>query len=211
MVFFIIIPAVIYFLAYLPIIAATAPPRPVSFVINDQVDMYNYHSKLVATHPFASSWWQWPFMVRPLWYYSGHQYLPPAVVSSIAAFGNPAVWWVGSLCLLAAVFIAIYKKDKRVLFIMIAFLSQYLPWIIIPRDLTFIYHFFTAVPFMVFCIVYVIMFILEKIPKARFGVYVYLVLVLVLFIVFYPVLSGLPVLKTYAAFLRWFKSWVFYL
>jgi len=209
--FFIIIPAVIYFLAYLPIIAATAPPRPVSFVINDQVNMYNYHSKLVATHPFASSWWQWPFMVRPLWYYSGHQYLPPAVVSSIAAFGNPAVWWVGSLCLLAAVFIAIYKKDKRVLFIMIAFLSQYLPWIIIPRDLTFIYHFFTAVPFMVFCIVYVIMFILEKKPKARFGVYVYLALVLVLFIVFYPVLSGLPVLKTYAAFLRWFKSWVFYL
>jgi len=67
------------------------------------------------------------------------------------------------------------------------------------------------VPFMVFCIVYVIMFILEKKPKARFGVYVYLALVLVLFIVFYPVLSGLPVLKTYAAFLRWFKSWVFYL
>ena len=27
--------------------------------------------------------------------YAGRAYLPPNLVSSIAAFGNPAVWWPG--------------------------------------------------------------------------------------------------------------------
>jgi len=209
---FIVIPALIYFLAYLPLLAASGTNSPFSFVINDQAHMYNYHSRLTAVHPFSSSWWQWPFMIRPMWYYSGHDQLPGNLVSSIVALGNPAVWWVGSICLLAAVFIALYQKDKKMLFVFIAFLSQYLPWVILPRDLTFIYHFFTATPFLVLFIVYVIDFLVKKYPKAKYAVYGYLFTVLLLFVLFYPVLSGMTVAKSYvAAVLRWFESWVFFI
>jgi dolichyl-phosphate-mannose-protein mannosyltransferase len=208
---FVILPAFIYYLSYLPVLAAVKPANPVSFVLNDQVNMYDYHSRLTAGHPFSSSWWQWPFMIRPMWYYSGHEQLPSDMVSSIAAFGNPAVWWVGAVCLVAAAFIAVYKRDGRALFIIIAFLSQYLPWIIIPRELTFIYHFFTSVPFLVFCIVYVLIFMVQKIPRLKYAAYAYLVSVPALFVMFYPVLSGLTVPKAYvASVLRWFTSWVFY-
>ncbi len=209
---FVIIPTLIYYLSYLPILTAEKPVNPVGFVINDQVNMYDYHSRLTAGHPFSSSWWQWPFMERPMWYYSGHEQLPANLVSSIVAFGNPAVWWVGGICLLAAAFIAVYRRDGRVLFIITAFLSQYLPWIIIPRDLTFIYHFFTAVPFLVFCIVYVLIFMVNRIPWLKYAAYAYLVSVPALFVLFYPVLSGLAVPKAYmASVLRWFTSWVFYI
>ncbi|MBN1799749.1 MAG: glycosyltransferase family 39 protein [Spirochaetales bacterium] len=208
---FIVIPLLVYFLAYLPLLAAAAPDNPLSFVINDQAHMYNYHSRLTATHPFSSSWWEWPFMVRPMWYYSGHTMVPGRLVSSIVAMGNPAVWWVGSLCVLAAVCIAILHRDRKMLFIVIAFLSQYLPWVIIPRDLTFIYHFFTATPFLVICIVYVISYLVKRYPKTRYAVYGYLFTVLLLFALFYPILSGMTVAKSYvAAVLRWFESWIFY-
>ena len=55
--------------------------------------MFNYHSGLEATHPYSSSWYQWPTMVRPIWYYSG--YVTDAVKEGISAFGNPLVWWGG--------------------------------------------------------------------------------------------------------------------
>jgi dolichyl-phosphate-mannose-protein mannosyltransferase len=209
---FIIIPVFIYFSAYLPVIAASNPADPLAFVINDQAYMYNYHSQLTASHPFSSSWWEWPFMIRPMWYYSGHELLPRHSVSSIAAFGNPAVWWVGVICFCAALFIAISKKDGRMLFIFIAFLSQYLPWVIIPRDLTFIYHFFTAVPFLVIFIAYVINVLITKYPRVKYAVYAYLFIVLFMFALFYPILSGITVAKSYvAAVLRWFESWVFFI
>ncbi len=46
-------------------------------MLTNQTSMFNYHSGLEATHPYSSSWYQWPTMVRPIWYYSG--YLTDAV------------------------------------------------------------------------------------------------------------------------------------
>ncbi len=95
-----------------------------------------------------------------------------------------------------------------VVFVAIAF--QYLPWFGVSR-IVFIYHFFSTVPFMILSIVYVIKALLEKYPEMKRLVYYYLALVLVLFVMFYPVLSGLEVPRWYVeVFLLWFKgNWVF--
>ncbi len=34
-----------------------------------QREMYGYHANLKATHPYASSWWQWPILERPISYF----------------------------------------------------------------------------------------------------------------------------------------------
>jgi len=77
-------------------------------IIDLQFAMYNYHSSLVATHSFASPWWSWPFMVNPtqgayvpLWLEVADVVSPNIVKSTIAVFGNPAVWWVGFASVLA--------------------------------------------------------------------------------------------------------------
>ena len=59
-----------------------------------QESMYNYHSQLVATHPFESRWYTWPFDLRPVWHYMGSG-LPEGMYASIAGLGNPVVWWAG--------------------------------------------------------------------------------------------------------------------
>ena len=63
--FFLIVPG-LYYLGYLPYlnsqgIAEVFSTEAVSEVIKNQRDMYNYHSKLDASHPLSSYWWSWPF------------------------------------------------------------------------------------------------------------------------------------------------------
>ncbi len=201
--FFVIIPAAIYFLSYIPYLMV--PGMEVSDILKYQKSMYDYHSGLESTHDFQSSWWTWPFMIRPIWYYNGRD-LPAGMASTIVSLGNPAVWWMG----IPAFFIALraaWRGNKSVILVVTAIISQYIPWIFISRS-AFIYHFFPMVPFLILTVVYLIKKWIEE-GKSMKYVYGYLALVLVLFIMFYPAISGLIVPKAYIRFLRWFPSWYF--
>ena len=65
--------------------------------------MFNYHSKLEATHPYQSDWYTWPVMETPMFYYAGPQ--DAEKMSAIYAFGNPAVWYSGLVCTIGAIVI----------------------------------------------------------------------------------------------------------
>lgn len=201
--FFIIIPAAVYLLSYIPYLMV--PGMEFSDILNYQKSMYRYHSGLESTHSFQSDWWTWPLMIRPIWYYQG-QDLPAGMASTIASFGNPAVWWAGIPAFFAAVRAAL-QKNKAMTVVVTAVISQYIPWMIISRS-AFIYHFFPMVPFMILAVVYVIKVLIEK-GVSRKYIYGYLGLVLLLFILFYPVVSGLIVPESYIRFLRWLPTWIF--
>ncbi len=248
--FFILIPAAIYLLSYIPFMLVPGPGHDLNGVLRNQYDMYNYHSTLQATHPFSSLWWEWPVMYKPIWFYTGSD-LPEGYVSSIVSMGNPAVWWTGIISVLAVSIMAIkhfkYKKplfpaislsllavvfgstavrnfgvyllavcilivvisfDKKLTIPFAAMAFQYLPWVSITR-LAFIYHFFSTVPFIIISIVYMMKILLEKYSELRYTIYVYLGMVALLFIWFYPVLSGMEVPSAYVEHLKWFKSWIF--
>ena len=85
------------------------------------------------------------------------------------------------------------------------FAAQYLPWVLVPRS-TFIYHYFASVPFIILATVAAIKTLEGRSKKAaRIAAIVLLVCALVLFIAFYPLESGLPTLRAYAKYLRWFN------
>jgi dolichyl-phosphate-mannose-protein mannosyltransferase len=212
--FFAIIPLILYIASFIPYLMVPGSGHDFVNIYDYQVTMFSYHKNLVATHPFSSPWYEWPFMVRPIWYYSGNSGLPVGNASTIAALGNPAVWWLGAAVTIALFvymvinFISSRKYDRKIIVIFIAIASQYLPWVLIPR-LTFIYHYFSIVPFIILAIVYIIKK-LEMISKNfRFMTYIYMALVVILFILFYPVISGQPASVEYINSLKWFGSWSF--
>jgi Predicted integral membrane protein len=209
MVFFVAIPLVIYCLSYIPVLHVKGDTYTAERLIEYQEHMYDYHSKLVATHPYSSQWWEWPFMKRPVWYYNGKN-LEPGQVSSISSFGNPLIWWTGIFAVIAALYISVKRKDKRMYVLWIAYLSQYLPWMLVPR-LTFLYHYFAMVPFMILAIVYIFIRVEEGRKNIRWIRLAYAGIAVVLFIMYYPVISGMEVSKEYVMIaLRHFDSWVFY-
>ncbi|MGU3470759.1 phospholipid carrier-dependent glycosyltransferase [Paenibacillus sp. D51F] len=209
--FFVLVPGVIYILTYIPFMRVPGPGHGLKNVIEFQKFMYDYHSKLVATHPFSSTWWEWPIISRPIWYYSGSG-LVPGQIASIVSLGNPLLWWAGIPCAVAA-FIAAWKRKERAMQVVtIGLLSQYLPWVGIPR-LTFIYHYYATVPFMLLCIVYVLLQLPQRIgaKQAKAATWIYLGAAAVLMAMFYPVLTGQTISRDYAVhFLKWFGSWTFF-
>jgi len=206
--FFVIIPITIYALSYIPVLSAQSSGYTLKAFIDYQVNMFQYHSGLVSSHPFASPWWEWPFMKRPVWYYvqSG---LDEGLKSTIVVIGNPLIWWVGICAMVATIILSIKQKDKRVYFIFIAYLAQYIPWMLVSRE-TFLYHYFAMVPFLILSLVYIAEYIEKRNPKfykIRIG---YVIAAAIIFAMFYPALSGMVVSEHYINhILRWFPSWVF--
>lgn len=88
-----------------------------------------------------------------------------------------------------------------------AYLVQLVPWILVPRC-TFAYHYFPSVPFVAMMIVYIMVRLVKKDKKWMRWVIVYCAAAFLLFLLFYPVLSGQPVLDTYVRDgLRWLPDW----
>ena len=189
---------------------------------NYQTTMFNYHSQLVAEHDFSSVWYEWPLVTRPIWFYGGET--ADGLYSTISSMGNPLLWWA---CIPAALYAAWKWLKKRELACGVAlagFLSVYLPWVLVPR-LTFIYHYFTAVPFLVICllaafqgmgergklsgVVPVGLLAQRKVTWAQVMLGGLAAVSLVLFGVYFPVISGLPVSREYVNSLELLGTWYF--
>lgn len=205
--FFVVIPALIYFLAYIP--AMMTPVTGLRFFFTNQPSMYHYHSELTADHPYGSAWWSWVLDLKPLYAYAPNRsFVPQGTSMGISTFGNPFIWWLSIPVIVGGVVRCVRKKgDRELAFILVGFASMYLPWVLVPR-VAFIYHYFPCVIFVVLGIVYFMKKIAEQRPKEKKYILVYLVAVFVLFCMYYPVLTGMAVPTVYASMLRWFPTWV---
>lgn len=207
--FFIIIPFTVYFAAYTPYFIYQSGQSS-SYTFKDMLNtffnyqnfMYTYHTNLHATHPYQSSWYSWPFTIKPMWYYF-NSYLYGTKVSTLTASGNPAVWWVstiGALTLLVLRLTGRVKPDKALQIFFVGVLANYLPWVLVKRC-TFIYHFFATVPFILMATVYALQQLEKKYRDAAFLKWFWVGLALLFFILLYPGISGLAISPEWASFL----------
>ena len=218
--FFLALPFGIYFGAFLPITTLSHNAGNLWGAFwNYQVTMFRYHSTLEATHSFASPWYEWPLDIRPIWYFAGDT---QEGYSTISAFGNPLLWWAGIPALGAAACLWWKERFRWAGLVLAGFLSVYLPWVLVPR-LTFIYHYFTAVPFLVVALCGVFSLLYQRGGFARQLTFpggiqcsgatlllaAFTAACLLLFAVYFPVLSGSPTTRDYANALELFETWYF--
>lgn len=211
LVFFVLVPGMIYYASYYPYGAARGLHGPgmyftreyAAIVLENQRFMFTYHAGLVATHPYSSRWWQWLLDLRPILYYLSYG---DGTVSTIGAFVNPLLCWGGLLALPVLAYRAV-RHDRTALFILVGYLAQVLPWVFISR-LTFEYHYFAATLFLVLALGYVFDRLRQR---GYFGiVYAFTAANGVLFALFYPVLTGVTISRSYAwNVLKWLPDWPF--
>lgn len=210
-VFFVIIPLAIYIGSYYQFLRIDEPHHGLKEVWNYQLHMFNYHKGVFDSHPFESPWWQWPLDIRNIWYYVSDS-MPEGWVSSISALGSPAVWWMGLVCMIWVIVRVIRgygKRDPRLWWVLIGFCANYLPWVLVPR-VTFVYHYFASVPFIILATVLFFEDLYDKKKWAKGAIIGFMAVVLVLFLLFYPVLTGVPMTELHASLLKWLPSWVLY-
>ena len=212
-IFFILIPVFIYTLSYYPYGLAKNiklfSSDYLKLVWDNQTYMFNYHSKLTATHPYESRWWKWVTDFRPILYYLEY-YDDNTTKSAFGAFGNPLFWWTGFGAMISMLIKSI-RGDKLAVFILVGYLSSLLPWVFITRC-AFIYHYFPCTVFLALALSYLFSDMCRR-TKKRFD---YLVpaftgLCILMFIIFYPVLTGIRFNIGFTnAVLRWFGgNWPF--
>ena len=236
LIFFVLVPAVIYWCSYIPYFAPSGGVT-LERIVGAAQYMFGYHSDYGKgmEHRFYSPWYQWPLSEMPM-YYASHQYTPVGYTYSIFAFGNYAVWWSGFLAVLVVSYAYCRhqllpflnggyrqgisplspegERDERPALLLICFAAQFLPWILVPRG-TYIYHYFPSVPFIILCAAYV----LERLNDwrvARAGqkadkrflwlVVGYIAASAAMFIAFFPPASGITVRREWMEAINWFHN-----
>ena len=215
LVFFVLVPALIYYLSYTPYGIAAGMHAPnmyfdrsyAKIVLGNQDFMFSYHSGVNSEHPYSSRWYQWIIDQRPILYYL--HYFEDGTRSSFGAFLNPVLCWAGLTAVFIMAWLSFTRKDKKAAFILIGYLAQLLPWVFIGRT-TFEYHYFTSSVFLLLALCYVFSMMEENKSDWKVRVYGLTGLSLALFAAFYPVLSGMTVKAELASrLLKWFPSWPF--
>lgn len=190
---------------------------------HDQSFLFNKNLK--DSHPYGSTWWSWPLMLRPLLYYYEQvdpitftpardllTQTPLSVCTSdgscwvrlIAAIGNPIIWWCSFVSFLITFFF-IWPKKSWQWALLLSSIVMYLPWLFIGR-VSFLYY------FMGVAIVWQVLLALNlwewyKKPSGKIAVPVLLVLAAVWFFLAYPVLTATPIPAWYIPKVLWFPSW----
>ena len=162
-----------------------------------QNQMWWYNTTLKATHTYQSSWWTWPLMVRPVWYFVDYA---QNSIANIYTMGNPLLWWLGIPAILYTFHSAFKTRSWRLWLVISGFLTFWLPWARAPR-IMFLYHYLPSVPFICIALAYS----LSRLPK-KFS-FALCALSFALFIYFFPHWTGMHIPKSLANTYFWFPSW----
>lgn len=203
--FFIAVPLTVYTLSFIPVVGYSDYKNLIDKAIQGSISMFNYHSQLEAEHYYSSPFYEWPVIWMPL--LDANDMVNATDVSAISCMGNPAIWWIGIPCEIFVFLRWIIKRDKKAGFLFVSYAAQYVPWMSISR-ITFIYHYFPAILFVMLMMGYTIDFIIRQFKWGKKAVTVYLITAVIVFFIFFPVISGFPVNKEWGLKLRLLKDWI---
>lgn len=113
-------------------------------------DLFHYYGEVVwyersvadATHPYASPWWSWPLMLRPVAYWQDFPKNGP--VKTVWGGGNPMLWWGGLSAIVITSIQALERPNLSRCFLVVGYLAYIVCWIWIGRTL-FLYHYMGSI------------------------------------------------------------------
>lgn len=200
------LPVGVYLTTYLPMFLSG---HGFDHFVSLQKAMWEYHRTYAAVHPYASRFYEWTTLARPIrmYYVDG-----PSLgedTRAVFAIGNPLIVWSFLPALGYNVFQAYRRRHLGRLVPALGFFVVLFPWVFVSRP-TFLYHFLPAVPFGVLAVAFALEDLWVARPRAgRAMVLGYLGAAAACFILFYPILSAVPVApELYASRLWfWFDAW----
>jgi dolichyl-phosphate-mannose--protein O-mannosyl transferase len=184
---FALLPVVVYVASYVPWLAEGHSLRDLAWL---QQAMWNHHAAASYPHPYSSPWHSWPWLVRPsLFHYEAPDAQRP-FVTVLLAIGNPLLWWASVPAVLAVLVRGIVRRDARANLCALGFAVTWGVWARSPLGLVFAHYFLEALVWACLALGLLLDTALET--RARVLVRVYLPLVLLTFLFFYPVSTAHP-------------------
>lgn len=230
-----IIPAIFYYLIWIP-----------HLQINTKADFWELHQQILgfhqrlgsgaSVHPYCSSWYTWPLMLRPMSYFyeTARNTIEPVpsfgpalpagagkVIYDIHAMGNPFLWWLSTAAIVLLIIelvrhIWIEQNDANRfyspklwigIYLLLNYGANLLPWVKVTRC-TFIYLYMPAAIFAFLSLAWLVERWLYSvdIEFRLLGVTV-IFLILLAFVFWLPVYLGLPLSGEAFKWRMWLRSW----
>ena len=136
----VVLPIIVYLLSYTQYFLAghtLADFRE----LHHQMITFNLHLK--ATHTYASLAPSWIIDYRPVWYY----FEGTKTYHGVIAIGNPFLWWLATLSLVAAVVLTLLRRSYALLPVAAIIVALYVPWFLTTRT-SFLYYMTPVAPFL---------------------------------------------------------------
>ena len=119
--------------------------------IRDQIAFYHsefYRQRQIGggkPHPYASPWWSWPLLLRPMLYYRIEEFVETANggIPTIRTIGNPIEWWGALVAMVVLARQAISRRSFARAFLVAGYLLYMGMWVLVPRY-QFIYYYMPA-------------------------------------------------------------------
>lgn len=203
---FLLIPLIIYFSVYLIYPKnSNMTTNSIGTIVEQNADMFKFHTTLTDTHQFASKWYSWPISYKPVWLYSNSISSTIYDRQTIVAIGNVLIWIPAIICFFLLPYYCVKKRNKKSLFLLITILSLYLPFAFVGRIL-FLYHYLPILPFMMLAIVN-FFYQVNKNGKKDIWIGLYMLMVMISFFIYYPVISGKNTTNNYIDSTKVLSSW----
>jgi dolichyl-phosphate-mannose--protein O-mannosyl transferase len=162
------------------------------------------------SHGYLSTPWQWIFLRRPVFYYGVYS---EGFRQVIYANGNPAIFWGSILAIPYVAYAWWRRRDWRAGYIVVAIAGLYLPWFLVSRP-QFLFYATPITPFFVLACLYALRDLSElRVAGSRSRPFLpvavgFVAASVLLFVWFWPVLTGAPITDAAFKLRLWFTTWV---
>lgn len=120
---------------------STSPVDRVVLFVRSQRDAADFHRTLVPKHPDVASSLTWTTQSEPVKFFdrtcadssqhpAGDATCPTDEgVAWLISVGNPAVWLIGSIAVLAGAWVSVWRRDGQLLMLVSSALALWIPWV----------------------------------------------------------------------------------
>lgn len=196
---------VTYFSTFAPAFFYTTDPLSLSGLFAQQWQMYQLQTQVLPSHTYQSSWWRWPLMLRPIWYFYEWD---RGAQRGVLLIGNPVIMWGGLVAVLACYWAWLRERGKAILPLAVALLwtASLAIYVVIPKSLGFYYYYHVSGIFL--CIAVPVAFLHFDRGRNHGREEWFAAIALLAFGYFYPILSAAPLADPQGFnYWMWLNSW----
>ncbi len=144
--------------------------------------MYSANKSITQGHAYGSMWYTWPFMVKPVYYWTDD------MGRFIYFFGNFVLWFFGAASVIWAVITQLlyrFRRNIHINLLLVGFFVNWFPFLLIDRVM-FLYHYMISLIFSIMIGVY----LLDKRNILQKFDVIFVSVVILAFLAFYPITYG---------------------
>lgn len=203
-----LVPLGVYALAFLPAYEMGTYLRP-SLVsehglIGAHLEMLRLQAAVIEPHAYMTAWPQWVLNTRGIWYLYE---VADGAQRGVLLIGNPLTMLLGIPALVWCAYAGARRRNGAMIAVVIGYVVSLGLWLIAPKPVQFYYHYLMPGTFLLAALA-LALGDWRKIPRLGWLAYAVLAAAMMIFALFYPILSAAR-LEGPMSFARWMwlDSW----